>query len=359
MRSWWGAELIEHNPPHAVWARGHRTITMGQLRAEVATSAALLRAHGIGDGATVALHGGPSFTHLWSLLALWSLGAQVLQFPPGMAVADRRALLRLCRPRFLVSFGGPPGAFVDECSVLVRPLPDGIGARTSHCVVQFTSGTTGRPKVVGRTSESLFTEVDRMRALPGMPVAGERVAVLEGPSRSFGLIGGLLHALDVGATVLFPPLGAATAHVVLGNPGHFAALLGTRHRGALPHLRLAISSGEPLPLGTYTAFLDRFGVRIGQAYGTTETGLLAADPTGEHAPPAVGPPVPGVRLRVSRGVLEAHVPQSPYLHQPQPWAGGWMPTGDLVVTDHATGALQLCGRDHHVAVARQLARVGA
>ncbi|GGS58021.1 MULTISPECIES: class I adenylate-forming enzyme family protein [Actinokineospora] len=340
MRSWWGAELIDHRPDDAVWAVAHHPVTVGRLRAETQALARLFRVQGVRAGTTVALHGRPSLTQLWALFALWSLGAQVVQLEPGVGAADRRALLALCAPQYLVTFGAPGTGFVAECSVLVRRLPGGRPARSSHCVVQFSSGTTGRPKVVGRTSESLLVELDRWRALAGGPAEGETVAVLESTAHSFGLIGGLLHALDVGATVMFPPCPVSAAHAVLGSPRLLAGLLAAD----LPRLRLAVSSGEPLPADTHAAFLARFGVRVGQAYGTTETGVIAADLAGVFGPPTVGVPVPGVRTRVVGGVLEVHVPQSPYLDQDEPWTGGWMSTQDLVAVDQATGALRLLGR---------------
>lgn len=353
-RSWWGAELLDQGPPDAVWARAHREITFGRLRTEVDTLTGLLRAYGIRGGNTVAMYGTPSFTQLWAIFALWSLGVQVLLFEPGMAARERRALLDTCAPQFLVTFGGAHahrGVFLDECEVLVRARPGGRESRSSHCIVQFSSGTTGRSKIVGRTSESLLVELDRLRTLDGMPAAGERVAVLESVAHSFGLIGGVLYALDAGATAVFPmahtapeiTAGAAAAHVVLGNPGHFARITAL-DEVSLPHLRLAVSGGEALPREVFDAFHRRHGVRIGQAYGTTETGIVATDLAGTSGPPTVGVPVRGIRTRITDGVLEVHVPHSPYLFDEEPWPGGWMSTHDLVSRDPATGALRLRGR---------------
>lgn len=349
MQSWWGAELIEQRRPEEIWARAKGLVTIERLRAETGRMVGLFRAHGVRGGDTVALHGVPSFTQLWSVFALWSIGVQVIYFEPTLAVPDRRTLLEMCTPQFLVTFGGAGRTFTDECSVLVRRLPGGRPARTSHCVVQFSSGTTGRPKMVGRTSESLLTELDRWRLVAGMPTAGEQVALLESTARSFGLIGGLLYALDVGATVLFPPADLAPAQVVLGAPRHFEQLLGAD----LPELRLAVSSGDMLPLPTYSAFLARFGVRIGQAYGTTETGVVTANLDGALGPPpTIGRAVPGVRTRVVDSVLEVHVPHSPYLTQVEPWPGGWMSTHDLVAVEPGSGAMRLHGRAASLDLAR-------
>ena len=341
VRSWWGAELISQGRPDGIWAQARRPVTNEQLRREIDILRGLFWAHGLRTGDTVALRGRPSLTQLWSLFALWSVGVQEIQFQPGLGAEPRRELLKAIRPQYLVTFGHGDTTFVDECAVLVRPLPGGRAASTSHCIVQFSSGTTGLPKAVGRTSESLLLELERLRMLDGMPVTGERVAVLGSTAHSFGLICGLLYALDVGATVALPPASLVDVDVLLGTPAHFARLRGSR----LHRLRLAVSSGAKLPFSTYTGFLDEFGVRIGQAYGTTETGIIAGDLAGTHGPSAVGTPVPGVRIRVVGGVLHVHVPQSPYVrHDEEPWLGGWMSTGDRVDVDPETGLVRLHGR---------------
>jgi acyl-coenzyme A synthetase/AMP-(fatty) acid ligase len=112
----------------------------------------------------------------------------------------------------------------------------------------------------------------------------------------------------------------------------------------LPDLRLAVSGGEVLSREVHEAFMHRYGVPIGQAYGTTETGIIAADLAGRFGTPTIGLPVQGVRTRVVDGVLEVHVPQSPYLYEDVSSFGGWMSTHDLVTRDAETGALRLRGR---------------
>jgi acyl-coenzyme A synthetase/AMP-(fatty) acid ligase len=352
--SWWGDALLAAGDPAAPWAVARRQVTRGEMRKEVETLARILEAHQIRAGATVAVHGPPGFTQIWSVFALWSIGAQVVLVPSDGAGPDRPDELSACAPQFLLTLrrAGVHGAFVEECEILVERLPGGRPATSSHCIVLFSSGTTGRPKAVGRTSESLLVEVDRWRMLPGMPGPGDRVAVLEPLTRSFGRVGGVMCALDAGATVVFPvawspaALVAAVgqADVVLGSPQHFSHLVCAPGADALQGLRLAVSGGDVLPRPVAESFWDRYGVRVGQAYGITETGLIAADLAGGPDPATVGGPVPGVRTLVSDGVLHVLVPQCPYPFEPQPRPGGWMRTGDLVTADPGTGILRLRGR---------------
>jgi 3-hydroxy-4-methylanthranilate adenylyltransferase len=350
---WWGADLLGSGDGSAVWARGRGEVTLGVLREEVARTAALLAVQGVRARSTVLVQGTTSFTQLWAVFALWSLGAQVVLVEAGLRRQAVAQALRGLRPQFRLSFGREPHLsreFRDQCGVLVRHDRSGRPAATDHCLVQLSSGTIGQVRAVGRTGASLVTELARVAAVPGLPERGDRVLLLEPPTRSFALIGGVLHALSVGATVQFPPHPAAArvaallaeSDVVLGDPQHFAALAAVPGaRTGRP--RVAVSGGDVLPDTVAALFAERHGVRVGQAYGTTETGLVAADPLGVHAP-AVGPPVPGLGTRVVDGALWVKLPESPHLDVDRRDADGWFATQDLVRQDVRSGVIRLRGR---------------
>lgn len=350
MGTWWGEDLLYGQAHDGVWACGSASVTYARMREEVEWHRRVLRTCGISAGNTVALLGRPSFTQLWILFALWSLDAQPILFPPRITPEERTAMLDVLRPQYSLTFGNPQRTFADECEVLVRRLSAGRPASTPHCVVQLSSGTTGRVKAMGRTPDSLLAELERFAALPGMPGPGEPVLLLDSWAYSFGLIGGVLHAARHGAPLIMAPrsdpgrLGMAhRPRVVIGTPCLFESLCATT-APALTDLRCAVSGGDLLHLGVFDAFSRRFGVRIGQVYGTTETGALAADLSGRLAHPHVGLPLPGVRTRIVDGVLQVYVGQSPYVSDGDDWPGGWLSTNDLVGRDAATGALRLRGR---------------
>jgi 3-hydroxy-4-methylanthranilate adenylyltransferase len=93
--------VLDRGSHEVVWMRAASEITGERLRTEVDTLAGLLRAHGIRSNNTVALQGTSSFTLLWSIFALWSIGAQVLLFEPRLDQAERMELLDRCAPQFL------------------------------------------------------------------------------------------------------------------------------------------------------------------------------------------------------------------------------------------------------------------
>lgn len=367
-RRWWGSELLDRGRGDAVWARAGHDVTYDRLRAQVASLQELFRTYGIRPGSTVALQGTQSFTQLWSVFALWALGAQVMLMGPDVRGGELERVLDQCRPQYHLSFrGNAPGRriFHDECEVCVRRLKHGQAAVTGHCLIHFTSGSTGFAKAVGRTPESLLRELDTFRRIDGMPSAGARVMLLGPVSHAFTLVGGVLHHMAVGAVSVFAPRASRSAllrclrfsgaDTVLGAPRHFSALALGERAVRLPRLSRAISGGDRLDAAVHTRFAERFGVRIGQAYGTTETGIIAADPIGWFAPGSVGPAAPGVQIRIAQdGELHVRMAANPYTGQGVPHGRflpdeaqdgpGWLRTRDRAELDPSSGALRILGR---------------
>ncbi|GGY13175.1 class I adenylate-forming enzyme family protein [Streptomyces djakartensis] len=344
---------------HALPYLAHRQelLTRGELRERVAKQAAVFAGYGIGAGSTVGLRTPPSFTQVEVLLALWQLGAQVLLFDFRLKPAEVKALCATCRPQFMVSAGVNVQAtfgFRSEYEVVTECLGGGRPAGTGHRLVQFSSGSTGRPKVIGRTARSLAAEVDRFTRVPGMPAAGDRLLLLSSTAHSFGLIAGLLHSLAAGVQIVFAPrisardiLRTAVEHRVttlFGVPMHYELLAAASDPPALPELRVAVSGGELMPPQVAARFAQRYGIAVGESYGTTETGVVAMD-AGGTLRPAVGPAAPGVVVREHRGELDVALDESPYLFDSggTQYEDGWLHTRDRATVD-ASGTVLVHGR---------------
>lgn len=362
---WWGAPLLNAGADEALWASAWTTITRAEARSRVADLARLFTVQGIRGESTVALQIPPSFTWMWALLALWSLGSQVMLFDHRLARYEADQLFGLCRPQFYVRSGYPVEPlkpFRDEREVLVSVLRQGLPPQDDNVLYQFSSGSMGRPKIIGRTADSLLAEIDRFARIDGMPARGERVLLLSSLSHAFGLVGGFLHALNVSASMVFPPqirardflTVAAERHVnvIFGVPAHFDLLSRIGNPSALPHLRMVTSAGEMLPPEVFDRFEHSYGLRIGQAYGMTEVGITATDLTGERPPPSVGSPAPDIEVKVNDGELYVRLDHSPYVREPtgSRWSDGWLRTFDLAEIDPATGAVSIKGRSDSVAV---------
>jgi len=249
----------------------------------------------------------------------------------------------------------------------VPRAPDDIAA------ILYTSGTTGKPKGAMLTQANLasngemlidfwqFTPEDRLiHALPIFHVHGLFVAVhcvlFSGASMVF------LPKFDAGRVI------AEMAHstVLMGVPTFYIRLLGEPdfNRASAANMRLFISGSAPLSADIHRAFEERSGHRVLERYGMTETGMLTSNPyEGERKAGFVGPPLPGVSLRIADFETGRELPQGDvgivevkganvfkgYWKMPEKTAAefrpdGWFITGDMGVID-ADGYVQLVGRE--------------
>jgi len=343
---------------------GDHPVSRAEVRAAAAMEADVFAGYGIGEGSTVMLRIPPSFTQIEVLLALWRLGAQVMLIDHRLKQSEVDALRTLCHPQFLVgagTAGRSPLRFEPRYEVVTSRFPDGRAATTGHRLVQFSSGSTGVPKVIGRTPDSLAAEIERFTRIEGMPTLGERVLLLSSTAHSFGLIAGVLHSLTAGVAAVFArrvsakdilaAAGDHGVHVIFGTPFHYELLSTARELPPLPALRAATSGGEIMPPETAGRFAERFGTGVGESYGTTETGVIAMDISGA-ARPSVGRATPGVRLRVHEGELDVWLPDgSPYLHDSGGgrYTDGWLHTRDRAELDPG-GAVRLLGRGDSLVV---------
>lgn len=358
-------ELFDSHPGELPYLmHGEHTVSRAEIRASVDEEVRVFSGFGIADGSTVLLQIAPSRTQIEALLALWWLGAQVMLVDHRLAPAEVDALKTLCRPQFSVrctSGGRFAMSYRPRYELVTAHHGDGEPATTGHRLVQFSSGSTGLPKVIGRTPASIAEEIERFSRVDGMPTTGERVLLLSSTAHSFGLVGGLLHGISAGVSSVFTPrvsakdmLAAAErheVHAVFGTPFHYELFTTAGSVPELPSLRAAVSGGELMPPGVAEMFADRFGVGLGEAYGTTETGILTMDVSGRSRP-SVGTAAPGITLRTVHGELEAELPEgSPYLRGSagDRYVDGWLRTHDRAEIDQH-GAVRLFGRGDSLVV---------
>jgi malonyl-CoA/methylmalonyl-CoA synthetase len=172
----------------------------------------------------------------------------------------------------------------------------------------YSSGTTGRPKGIMLTHENLhanikalqeawaFTDSDRLlHALPIFHVHGLFVALgcvmLSGASMRW------LATYNVAEVIRYLP----ECTVMMGVPTYYTRLLRDENFGAqvCENVRLFISGSAPLLAETFADFEARTGHRILERYGMTETNMNTSNPyVGMRKPGTVGPPLPGVEVRI-------------------------------------------------------------
>jgi acyl-[acyl-carrier-protein]-phospholipid O-acyltransferase / long-chain-fatty-acid--[acyl-carrier-protein] ligase len=253
---------------------------------------------------------------------------------------------------------------------LVARKPDDWG------VILFTSGTEGLPKGVVLSHRNMLTNVAQCAARIDFGREDKLFNALP-IFHSFGFTGGVMLPLVYGVPIyLYPsPLHYRTvpelvygvcATVLFGTD----TFLNGYARMANPYdfrsLRYIFSGAEPVRESTRKLFLEKFGLRILEGYGVTETSpVLALNTPMFNKFGSVGRLLPGMtaklehvdgvddggRLYVSGpnvmlGYLRA---DRPGVLEPPP--DGWHDTGDIVAID-AQGFVTIKGR------AKRFAKVG-
>jgi acyl-coenzyme A synthetase/AMP-(fatty) acid ligase len=339
-------------------------ITRAGLRQLVSERQRVLADAGLRRGGSVALCLPPSVPFIANLLASWRIGAQASLLDHRLTPYEVDAALRRLLPQVVVaaerSTAAPLRGFADVTES-VRTYP-GAPAATSHAVIQLSSGSTGPSKIIARDAGNLAEEVQRYTQIDGVPRGGERIVCLASMVHVLGLVGGLLYALHAGVNLTLPArmtadgilsaVGAdATPTTLLGVPFHIELLAAVPDPPKLPQLTGMTTGGELVRGDVYTAFTDRYRVRLGNMYGMTEVGVIATDLFGENRPAVL--PAPGLAVREEAGELLVSLPESPYLgvQDPARWSDGWLHTKDAGRVEPGTGLVRILGRlDSQVSV---------
>ncbi|MCX6937158.1 MAG: class I adenylate-forming enzyme family protein [Verrucomicrobia bacterium] len=165
-------------------------------------------------------------------------------------------------------------------------------------LIKVTSGTSGTPKAIPFTHAQMLADGRHICVTMGILPDDINLAIIP-----FG------HSYGLGNLVV-PLLAQGTALVCADTPlPHALAALATRHRptvfpavpallralaeadltlDAFRSIRTVISAGSALPAATGQAFYQKFGLKPHSFYGSTETGGIAYDSTGDDTLQGLG-----------------------------------------------------------------------
>ena len=253
-------------------------------------------------------------------------------------------------------------------SLAPRALPGAGADCNAPAVVLFTSGSEGTPKGVVLSHRNILANCGQLGAIIDFNPADRVFAALP-MFHAFGLIGATLLPLFAGVrTFLYPsPLHYriipaliydTDATICFGTDTFLNGWARYAHAYDFYRMRYLFAGAERVRESTKALYAERFGVRVMEGYGATETSPALAMNTAMHSRPgSVGRMLPGIEHRLEpvpgiadggrlmvRGpnVMLGYVRASaPGVLEPPP--DGWYDTGDIVRRD-GEGFLAITGR---------------
>jgi acyl-CoA synthetase (AMP-forming)/AMP-acid ligase II len=179
-------------------------------------------------------------------------------------------------------------------------------------LIKLTSGTTGQPRPLIFASSQLLADARQVTATMGISARDLNYALIPfGHSYGLGNLTIPLLAQGIPLVCGAAPLPHAIAAdfqcwqptVFPSVPAVWRALAASAlPAAALTSLRLGISAGAPLDPLVARDFAARFGKRLHAFYGSSETGGIAFDRSGEATlRGGVGRPLQGVAIASRRG----------------------------------------------------------
>lgn len=310
------------------------TLTYAQLAQRSMTFAEELREAGVQAGDPVGVLLGNSREFLIATFGIWKHGAVLVPLNPqlreqelikSMHDCGLRSLVTSARNHSLIEAIEDKGARLERLWLCpldrdewiyrggrvgkpANPTERVTGTSEQAALIQYSTGSTGHAKRITRSDAMLLRESTSVAGVLGV-TSSERVLGVAPFFHSHGLMNSAMLALLSGASLhvvhSFLPRDVArliAREGITGFPGvpfMFDLLNEPRDAEDFTSIRFAISAGAPLPVATAEAFARKYGVRIRQLYGTTETGVIAIQSGDAGADiAAVGRPVPGVSVRI-------------------------------------------------------------
>ena len=242
--------------------------------------------------------------------------------------------------------------------LLAGRRPGARVAADAPAVVLFTSGSEGAPKGVVLSHRNILANIAQVAAVVDFNSA-DRVFNAMPMFHSFGLTGGTLLPLLSGVRTFFYPsplhyrivpelIYDTDSTIAFGTDTFLTGWARFAHPYDFYAMRYIFSGAEKLRDDTRRMYADRFGVRVLEGYGATETAPVLALNSPMHSQPgAAGRLLPGIEHRLvpvegiaEGGRLMVHGPNTMlgYLRTTapgviEPLEGGWYDTGDVCTVD--------------------------
>jgi len=286
------------------------------------------------------------------------------------ALTGKVSIVYLEDIRTTISFADKIRGLLHAYQPLVKRKPD------DWAVILFTSGSEGVPKGVVLSHRNMLANAAQAAARIDFGRMDKVFNVLP-VFHSFGLTVGVVLPLVSGVRIyLYPsPLHYRTvpeliygvnATIMFGTDTFLSGYARSAHPYDFRSLRYILAGAEPVKESTRRVYMEKFGLRILEGYGVTETApALALNTPMFNKFGTVGRILPGMEARLEKvegveegGRLSVRGPNVMlgYLKADKPGVlepptQGWHDTGDIVTVD-AQGYVTIKGR------AKRFAKVG-
>ncbi len=355
-----GAVVVNFSPLYSADELAHQVADSGtRLLVTVDVASLLPTALKVLDGSAL------------ETLVVGSLGA-MLPWP-------KRIALKLLGRKSLATV--PDRADVLRWAAMLRPVTDNLPpvAPTDLALLQYTGGTTGRPKGAMLTHANLAANAQQVIAIDPFEERDTILGVLP-LFHVFANTCVLNRTILKGGCIAMLPrfvpgqalktLSRTSANAFPGVPTMYQALLDDPAIGKtdFSSLRVCISGGAPLPAPVHEKWEATTGSRLVEGYGLTESsGVVSTNPyEGERRAGTIGQVLPHTRVRLldkedptrsapagEPGELVVAGPQimQGYWNRPEAAADAfaeidgtrWLRTGDVAVID-ADGFITIVDR---------------
>ncbi|MER8367689.1 acyl-[ACP]--phospholipid O-acyltransferase [Mesorhizobium sp. M1378] len=243
-------------------------------------------------------------------------------------------------------------------------------------VILFTSGSEGTPKGVVLTHRNILANAAQAASRIDFH-SGDKVFNVLPIFHSFGMTAGTVLPLISGVPVYFYPsplhyrivpelVYASNATIIFGTDTFLAGYARTAHPYDFRSVRYCFAGAEPVKPSTRATYMEKFGLRILEGYGVTETApVISINTPMYNRSGSVGKIMPGMEYRLDPvpgvedgGRLFVRGPNvmAGYLRTEkpgllEPLEDGWHDTGDVVAVDDV-GFITIRGR------AKRFAKIG-
>jgi long-chain acyl-CoA synthetase len=191
--------------------------------------------------------------------------------------------------------------------------PDIVVRPSDFATVQYTSGTTGKPKGAVVSHANVMAAIDMLGALPRYPIDEDTVSLLVLPLfHTFGLNLGVGLSFSYASTMVLENrfnasrvLGLVEQHAVnlfWGAPPMFYAFVNTPglEQYDTSSLKNVMTGAAIMPPAIFEKFHQLTGIELSDGYGLSETSPIvtfnAAGPVNKIG--SVGPAYPGLEVRI-------------------------------------------------------------